>query len=266
MTEFKVGDRVQNISDRDVPKGDCGTVVCVCGNDIGIEWDKFDEGHSFMTRPDVHITKPDHGWYVLSHKLKPLSVPEINIKIEKDSPYEICQSVISALEMQGVGITFKNGSTFEFAKEYKKMPRFEFKTEERTRVDKTCNGTIPTMTTTVVDASGKKATVTCDKTDYSERQGVLEAIAQIACGGNFDKEYDKAIKKNKLVELHDRTCTYCGKVFDTIAEREAHEKWHIERKKARRERYLLRKRAKEIAFEEAAQKMAKDMLKEKPNE
>ena len=82
MTEFKVGDRVQNISDRDVPKGGCGTVVCVCGDNIGIEWDKVDEGHNFMTQPDVHITKPDHGWYVLSHKLKPLSVPEINIKIE----------------------------------------------------------------------------------------------------------------------------------------------------------------------------------------
>jgi hypothetical protein len=118
------------------------------------------------------------------------------------------------------------------------------------------------MTTTVVDGSGKKATVTCDKADYSERQGVLEAIAQMACGGNFDKEYDKAIKKNKLVELHDRTCTYCGKVFDTIAEREAHEAWHVERRKARHERYLLRKRAKEIAFEEQAQKLAKEIIAE----
>ena len=150
------------------------------------------------------------------------------------------------------GISAKNGG--------KNSMKFTFYVTEGTRVDKSCNGTIPTMTTTVVDASGKKATVTCDKADYSERQGVLEAIAQMACGGNFDKEYDKAVKKNKLIELHDRTCTYCGKVFDTVEELKAHEAWHVERKKARRERYLLRKRAKEIAFEEQAQKMAKGMI------
>lgn len=139
--------------------------------------------------------------------------------------------------------------------EEKKMPtKFTFYVKEGTRPDKKCNGLIPTITTTVVDASGKKATVTCDKADYSERQGVLEAIAQMACGGNFDKEYDKAVKKNKLIELHDRTCTYCGKVFDTVEERKAEEAWHVERKKARRERYLLRKRAN--------QKMAKEMIKE----
>jgi len=147
--------------------------------------------------------------------------------------------------------------------EEKKMPtNFTFYVTEGTRVDKSCNGTIPTMTTTVVDASGKNATVTCDKADYSERQGVLEAIAQMACGGNFDKEYDKAVKKNKLIELHDRTCIYCGKVFDTVEERKAEEAWHVERRKARRERYLLRKRAKEIAFEEQAQKMAKEIIAE----
>lgn len=138
--------------------------------------------------------------------------------------------------------------------------KFTFYVKEGTRPDKKCNGLIPTMTTTVVDASGKKATVTCDKADYSERQGVLEAIAQMACGGNFDKEYDKAVKKKKFLELHDRTCIYCGQVFDTVEEREAEEAWHVERKKARRERYLLRKRAKEIAFEEQAQKMAKEMI------
>ena len=153
--------------------------------------------------------------------------------------------------------------TNAFPKEEEKMStKFTFYVTEGTRVDKSCNGTIPTMTTTVVDASGKKATVTCDKADYSERQGVLEAIAQMACGGNFDKEYDKAVKKNKLIELHDRTCTYCGKVFDTVEELKVHEAWHVERKKARRERYLLRKRAKEIAFEEQAQKMAKEIIAE----
>ena len=51
-----------------------------------------------------------------------------------------------------------------------------------------------------------------------------------------------------------------------IEKKEKHESWHIECKKARRERYLLRKRAKEIAFEEQAQAMAKDMLATKKND
>lgn len=264
MTEFKVGDRVQNISDRDVPKGDCGTVVCVCGDDIGIEWDKFDEGHNFMTQPDVHITKPNHGYYVLSHKLKLLNAPEISIKIEKDSPYEIYQSVISALENHGVGLAL-NGNTLEVTKEIKNM---RFKTEEGFRIDKTCNKQIPTIKTTVSMLSypWHDGVATCDKADYSERQGVIEALANLFCDGNFDREFNKAVKANVLADKKARTCSFCGKVFDTVEKKAEHEAWHIERKKARRERYLLRKRAKEIAFEEAAQKMAKDMLKEKPNE
>jgi hypothetical protein len=149
--------------------------------------------------------------------------------------------------------------TNAFPKEEKNL-KFTFYVTEGTRPDKKCNGLIPTMTTTVVDASGKKATVTCDKADYSERQGVLEAIAQMACGGNFDKEYDNAVKRNELADKKKRTCTFCGKVFDTVEEKQAEEAWHVERKKARRERYLLRKRAKEIAFEEQAQKMAKEMI------
>ena len=45
-------------------------------------------------------------------------------------------------------------------------------------------------------------------------------------------------------------------------ERIKHMDWHVECRKARHERYRLRKRAKEIVFEEAAQKMAKEITKE----
>lgn len=125
-------------------------------------------------------------------------------------------------------------------KEEKKMPtKFIFYVTEGTRVDKSCNGTIPTMTTTVTNGLDE-VSVTCDKVDFNERQGVLEGIAQLYC----------------------KTCICCGKIFDTAEEREEHEKWHAERKKARRERYLLRKRAKEIAFEEQTQKMAKETMGE----
>ncbi len=152
----------------------------------------------------------------------------------------------------------------KYRKVEKKVAReFMFNVKEGTRIDKTCNKLIPTMTT-FITANSYGDTIhgaaTCDKTDYSERQGCLEALANSVLGGNFDREFNKAVKANALADKKSRTCTYCGKVFDTVDEREAEEAWHVERKKARRDRYLLRKRAKEIAFEEQAQKMAKEII------
>lgn len=160
------------------------------------------------------------------------------------------------------GISAKNGG--------KNSMKFTFYVKEGTRPDKKCNGTIPTMTTNIELFDGNvfdyvttiRGSATCDKADYDERQGVLEALANAVCGGEFEKRYSKAVKANKDADLIMRTCTYCGKVCDTSEEKIEHEKWHVERKKARRERYLLRKRAKEIAFEEQAQKMAKEMIGE----
>ena len=156
------------------------------------------------------------------------------------------------------GISAKNGG--------KNSMKFTFYVTEGTRIDKTCNKTIPTITTHVevcgFDDWLYRGTATCDKVDYSERQGVLEAFANAMLGDNFERNYNKAIKWNKSRDLFDRTCPYCGQVFDTIEDRKAHEDWHVECRKARHERYLLRKRAKEIAFEEQAQKMAKEMIKE----
>ena len=155
------------------------------------------------------------------------------------------------------GISAKNGG--------KNSMKFTFYVTEGTRVDKSCNGTIPTMTTEVL-INGKdyqySGSATCDKTDYEEREGVLNAIANAVCGGNFDREFNKVMKNKAFANKKSRTCTYCGKVFDTVEERQAEEAWHVERRKARHERYLLRKRAKEIAFEEVAQKLAKEIIAE----
>ena len=148
------------------------------------------------------------------------------------------------------------------------MLNLEFKTEEGYRIDKTCNKQIPTIKTTVSSRTvpWRDGVATCDKADYEERQGILEALANLLCNGNFDREFAKAVKGHKAADKKARTCSFCGKVFDTIEEKAEHEAWHVECKKARRERYLLRKRAKEIAFEEQAQKMAKDMLASKKND
>ena len=143
--------------------------------------------------------------------------------------------------------------------------KFTFYVTEGYRIDKSNNTRIPTMTTEVL-VNGKDyqygGSATCDKTDYSEREGVLNAIANAVCGGNFDREFNKVIKNRAFADKKARTCTYCGQFFDTVEEKQAHEAWHVERRKARHERYLLRKRAKEIAFEEQAQKMAKEIIKE----
>ena len=143
--------------------------------------------------------------------------------------------------------------------------KFTFYVTEGYRIDKSNSTRIPTMTTEVL-VNGKDyqygGSATCDKTDYSEREGVLNAIANAVCGGNFDREFNKVIKNKAFADKKARTCAYCGKVLDTVEEKQAEEAWHVERKKARRERYLLRKRAKEIAFEEQAQKMAKEIIAE----
>ena len=177
---------------------------------------------------------------------------------------KLAREIRERLKGSGVGI---DESIF---KEDKPM-KFTFYTKEGTRVDKTCNGTIPTITTEIEIFDGnvfdglvtKRGSATCDKADYDERQGVLEALANAVFDGDFEKRYRKAVKANKDANLIMRTCTYCGKLCDTVEEKQAHEAWHVERRKARHERYLLRKRAKEIAFEEAAKKMAKEMIEDK---
>ena len=147
-------------------------------------------------------------------------------------------------------------------KEDKPM-KFTFSTIEDYRMDKSNNTKIPTITTHVYVGRYYHGMATCDKADYNERQGCLEAIANAMCGDNFDREFNKAVKANAFADKKKRTCTYCGKLCDTVEEKQAHEAWHVERRKARHERYKLRKRAKEIAFEEAAQKLAKEMTGEK---
>ena len=199
------------------------------------------------------------GGYIPYGKIPTPSNP---IPIEEQLGYTIRDSLDSAFDAWrklGGATSLFHENTISI-KEDKPM-KFTFSTKEGYRIDKSNNTKIPTITTTVTTTvGGDKASATCDKVDYDERQGVLEALANLACRGDFDKEYRKAVKTNKEYEIATRTCDYCGKVFDSVEERKDHEAWHVERRKARHERYKLRKRAKEIAFEEVAQKMAKEMI------
>ena len=121
--------------------------------------------------------------------------------------------------------------------------------------------TIPTITTIAYDDTmGESGSATCDKTDYNERQGIIEAVANMTYG-NFDREYNKFLNHQKEVENALCKCSTCGKTYKTKEEARACEQEHIDRKKAKRENYLMRKAAKKRAREMQIEQMAKDMLK-----
>ena len=111
--------------------------------------------------------------------------------------------------------------------------------------------------TTKVSVGCVSGQATCDEADYNERDGILNALANAVCGGNFDRLYDKWTKEvgavEKAKDKQDRTCSYCGKLLDSVTEREEHEKWHVECRKAKHERYLIRKEAKKRLAEEQAE-------------
>ena len=191
-----------------------------------------------------------------------IDVQPLNLVCNEEKAKEIAERLNEELARRfnafsNDGISAKSGG--------KNSMKFTFYTEEGYRIDKSNNSKVETITT-FVKINGFDNTylgmATCDKTDYSEREGVINALANAMCNGNFDREFNKAVKDNARADKKARTCTYCGQLFDTVAEKETHEAWHVERRKARHERYLLRKRAKEIAFEEQAQKMAKEIIAE----
>lgn len=153
-------------------------------------------------------------------------------------------------------------------------------TRERKSYEKNKPKTIETISTTVRTECGQ-ATTTCDKSDYYNiYTGALVAAAKITAKqseealllfktaidmwGNemcfsilkalanrafVNDKFDWAYKKwRKAVayeerqnDIKARTCSVCGKVFKTIEEARAHEKWHedcrihkIERREAKR--------------------------------
>lgn len=104
--------------------------------------------------------------------------------------------------------------------------------------------TIPTITTIAYDDSiGASGCATCDKANYDERQGILEAVANMVYG-NFQSAYDKCKAKVKKTNDLLCRCQTCGKKFDTPDKARECEKAHIQRKIDKHENYLIRKEAK----------------------
>lgn len=281
MNEFKVGDRVINTSNSVVPIDEIGTVMFTnIGGLIGVAWDSFDKGHDFYYQESHPFKmKAGHGWYVRENEIQPLFVSikganwithndPINIKFDIPRNLDIeklAKQAAKIFESKNIGFTFKNGSEFKVYKEKESMLNLEFKTEEGYRIDKTCNKQIPTIKTTVSSRTvpWRSGVATCDKTDYSERQGVIEALANLICNGNFEREYQRTKAKYKKEYAEDCKCQKCGKSFATPELARECEKSHEERRKAKREKYLMRKAAIKRAKEMEIEQMAKDMLNEK---
>lgn len=124
--------------------------------------------------------------------------------------------------------------------------RFETKEAERyVSKGKHKGETIPQIMTFVYDDSlGNMGVACCDKANYDERQGVLEAVANMTFG-NFDREYQRYKNQQKKIYESLCKCETCGKIHKTPEAARECEKAHIERKKAKHERYLIRKEAKQ---------------------
>ena len=181
--------------------------------------------------------------------------------------------------------------------------KLTFFTEQGERIDKTCNEKIPTVTTYAISnlVTGDSATATCDKCDYDRRTGALVAAAKViskkseethlmydiamkmwgsdfcnailetfanrAYAGNFEKYYDKWVREEKKLNDDKCKCKTCGKKFDTPDDAREHEEWHVERKRAKRENYLIRKEAKRrLAEKEKENKIEKAIIEIKKEE
>ena len=120
---------------------------------------------------------------------------------------------------------------------------------------------IPQITTTIT-VDGRSASATCDEADYSERQGVLEALANLIYG-DFDKAYNKMKKDEARAYAASCKCKVCGKTYDTPDEARACEKAHADRKKAKAEKWAMYRAAKKRARELEVERMAQEMVKKK---
>lgn len=154
--------------------------------------------------------------------------------------------------------TLIDTNTHKYGKEESKMKKIVVNQTTEKRVNKTNNTKYDVITTevTVGNINGKVTLSAHDKDDT--KMAIMYAICNAVVGGNFDTAYDKYLKHKQEEEnpIADRTCSYCGMTFNTIQEREEHEKLeHIEKRKARHERYLIRKEAKRRLAEMEQEKL-----------
>ena len=187
--------------------------------------------------------------------------------------------------------------TNAFPKEEKKL-KFTFYVTDWVDINKTNGEKIPMKRTVAYIGSNTnvKADTSCPVTEYDERIGCLIAAAKIsakrsteakmmyniarstwgtelswailfelantAFNDNFERAYKKFHNDNIRFEKKRLTCNFCGKVFETIEEKTKHENEHIQNKKNKREKYLIRKEAKRRLVEAEREGKIEQTMKE----
>ena len=145
------------------------------------------------------------------------------------------------------GVTSKSNNS-EVKKHMKKTidkpSTIKFDTKEGKRYKsfgKHSGATIETVTTTIT-LNGKTASATCDKDNYNERQGILEALGNMFYD-NFDREYEKYVHQKNMEFKETCKCTICGKLYETPEDARSCENGHKEKRAKKFNDYLLRKEA-----------------------
>lgn len=132
--------------------------------------------------------------------------------------------------------------------------------------DKATKVAVPTASVTITLSDGKTGTATCDTPNFDIRTGVLTAIANIVFDGKFETAYEKYNKRQEKLTKEanhiERTCSVCGKTYDTDEEARACEKAHADRKKQKHENYLIRKEAKRRIAEAEREGRIKEVMAE----
>lgn len=118
-------------------------------------------------------------------------------------------------------------------------------TEETERINTLNNTRIPQIKTIVkLPFSPVVGTAVCDKADYDEREGILNAIANAVFNGNFDRYYNHKVKEKEKMEKAACKCEKCGKVYSTPSEARDCEIKHLENKLKKAEKKVLKTEAK----------------------
>ena len=120
--------------------------------------------------------------------------------------------------------------------------KFDIKGGKRYKsLGKHSGATIETVTTTIT-LNGKTASATCDKDNYSERQGILEALGNMFYG-NFDREYEKYVHQRDMAFKETCKCAICGELYTNPEDARLCEEEHKEKRAKKFNDYLLRKEA-----------------------
>ena len=158
----------------------------------------------------------------------------------------------------GTELIYCNNNSVKITQEDDNMNVRDFTYEIFKSTNKKTN--INKITTVVHLPDGRIGKATCNEDEYDETLGVLNAFANAVCKCKFENIVKKHIKKRQAEDLQNRTCKWCGSTFNTIEELEEHEQWHKDCRRNKKEKYKIRKRAKEILIEESAKKLANDIF------